>query len=185
MTISGEEKKAEFRRESLVHLETLYGLGLRLTGGDESEAEDLVRQTILEAYRAWDHYETGTNCRAWLMAILEDIFLDGFRDPGPRAGPQGGDRPDEASVFRELRDADPEEGFLDRLGDPEIAAAIEDLEDALRVPLVLADLQGLSYQEVAEAMEVPVGTVKSRLFRARRRLQEGLYDRARRTGRLG
>lgn len=184
MTASSEEKREEFRREALVHLDALYGLGLRLTGGDESAAEDLVQETVLKAYRAWGDYQVGTNCRAWLMTILRNTFIGEFRKEKRRPDPVEYDEAGDRSVFRELGDADPETDFFDRLVDREVVEAIEELEDAFRVPLVLADLEGLSYQAIADELGVPVGTVKSRLFRARRRLQEKLYAYAREMGYL-
>lgn len=187
MTTSSEEKKEAFRREALVHLEALHGLALRLTGGDESEAEELVRETVLKACRARDDDRRGTNCRGWLMTILRDTFIGELRRRQRRPDPVDPDPVDhdevgERSVFHDLGDADPEEDFFDRLADRDVVEAIEGLEDAFRVPLVLADLEGLSYREIAETTGVPVGTVTSRLFRARRRLQRELYGYAREKG---
>lgn len=187
MTPSSEETRAEFRREALLHLDELIGLGLRLTGGDASGAEDLARETLLGAYRARGDVRGTTNLRAWLMAILRDIFVDELRErgrrPGPvdrdetEPGPAGRDEGAEGGIYHELGPADPEEDFLDRLADREVAEAIEGLEDDDRVPLVLADLEVMSYRDIAETMQVPVSTVTSRLFRARRRLQRELYGR--------
>lgn len=176
------QKLDEFREEALSHLDALYGLGLRLTGGDEARAEDLVREAMLDAWRSWESFEVGTNCRAWLMAIVRDTFIDEFRKREDRRPRDECDDVEERSVREELREADTEEAFFQRIGDDEVVRAIQGLEDELRVPLVLSDLEGLTYAEVAEALGIPVGTVKSRLFRARRRLQRELYDCARETG---
>lgn len=185
MTASGEEKRDEFRREALVHLDALYGLGLRLTGGDASEAEDLVRETVLRAYRARDDYGTGTPGRAWLTTILRNIFVGEHREVKRRPDPGDRDEVEGRSVLGGVGEADPESDVLDRLADREVAEAIEELEDAFRVPLVLADLEGLSHGEVARTLDVTVGTATSRLFRARRRLQAKLYEQARRDGAAG
>lgn len=192
MTTSSRETRTEFRREALLHLEALYGLGMRLTGGDASGAEDLVRETIRRAYRAHGDDRGTANLRGWLTAILRDIFLDELRERGRRSGPvdRGGTGPGptgrevagEGGVYHDLRPAEPEEGFLDRLADRDVAEAIEGLEDEERVPLVLADLEVMSYRDLAEAMQVPVSAVTSRLFRARRRLQRDLYGRTREAG---
>ncbi len=175
-------KEAEFEAEALVHLDSLYGLALRLTGGNASGAEDLVQEALLKAYRAWDDFQLGTNCRAWLMTILRNTFINNFRRRQRR--PQTVDFEDVAdrSVFSEVMEKDPTGRFFDRIIDDEVIAAIDDLADEFRIPVVLSDLEGLSYQEVAEIMDIPVGTVKSRLFRARKRLQERLYDYAREMG---
>lgn len=192
MTTASEETRAEFRREALAHLEALYGLGLRLTGGDGSGAEDLIRETILAACRARDGDRAATNLRDWLTAILRDIFLDASRKRGRRPdgadqeetgpGPTGREETDGGGVYHDLIPGDPEEDFLDRLDDREVAEAIEGLEDGDRIPLVLADLEVMSYRDIADAMRVSVSTVTSRLFRARRRLQRELYERAPGTG---
>jgi RNA polymerase sigma-70 factor (ECF subfamily) len=178
------EKKAEFEAEALVHVDSLYGLALRLTGGNASRAEDLVQEALLKAYRAWEDFQLGTNCRAWLMTILRNTFINDFRRQQRR--PQTVDFEDVAdrSVFAEVQDTDPVGGFFDRIIDEEVISAIDELPVEFRIAVVLSDLEGLSYQEVAEIMEIPVGTVKSRLFRARKRLQERLYAYARDMGYL-
>lgn len=176
------DKKAEFEAEAMVHLDALYGLALRLTGGDESRSHDLVQEAVLKAYRAWDDFELGTNCRAWLMTILRNAFINEFRRVQRRPAQVDYDDVAERSVFEGLKEEDPEGRFFDRLIDDEVIAAIDELPDDFRVTVVLSDLEGLSYQEIAEIVDIPVGTVKSRLFRARRRLQEKLYAYAREMG---
>ena len=79
MSIPADQKQREFESEALVHLDALYGLALRLSGGDEPRAEDLVQEAVLKAYRAWDRFEAGTNCRAWLMTILRNTFINRYR----------------------------------------------------------------------------------------------------------
>lgn len=174
-------KREEFEAEAIVHLDALYGLGLRLTGGDEAEAEDLVQETILKAWHSWDTYEGGTNCRAWLMTILRNTFINEFRRRRRRPSVDFDDV-EERPIWPQLREEDPEGRFFDRLVDARIVEAIEDLPDEFRVPLILSDLEGLAYQEIAAVMEIPVGTVKSRLYRGRRRLQKELYEYAKSMG---
>jgi RNA polymerase sigma-70 factor (ECF subfamily) len=176
MTIPAEPRRREFEEEALVHLDALYGLALRLSGGDEPRAEDLVQEALLKAYRAWDSFEQGTNCRAWLMTILRNTFINQFRRQKSRPTDvefeQVAERPHSPALF----EADPEGRLFERIIDAEVIAAIDELPEEFRVAVVLADIEGLSYQEVSELMGIPVGTVKSRLFRARKRLQERLYE---------
>ncbi len=169
------DKKAQFETEALVHLDVLYGLALRLTGGDASRSEDLVQEALLKAYRAWDDFTLGSNCRAWLMTILRNTFINEFRSQQRRPQSVEFDEVAERSVFAELERSDPQGEFFERIIDAEVIAAIDELPEDFRVAVVLSDLEGLSYQEVSEIMGIPVGTVKSRLFRARRRLQARLY----------
>lgn len=175
-----DDKRAQFEREALPHLDALYGLALRLTGGDEARSEDLVQDAILKAWRNWDRFELGTNCRAWLMTILRNTFINEFRRDKSRPNPvefeEVAERPPGESLPGEsLFEADPEGRIFERIIDREVIEAIQGLPDDFRVPVVLADVEGLSYQEIADLLEIPVGTVKSRLFRARKRLQEELY----------
>lgn len=178
----GSSKRSEFEEEALVHLDALYGRALRLTGGDEARSEDLVQDTVLKAWRAWDSYETGTNCRAWLLTILRNAFINEFRSRKSRPDPVDYDDIAERPSSSQLREEDPEGAFFEQLVDDRIVEAIEALPDTFRVPLVLSDLEGLSYGEIAAQLDIPVGTVKSRLHRARGRLKEELYEYARSVG---
>jgi RNA polymerase sigma-70 factor (ECF subfamily) len=176
MSIRAEQKQREFEEEALVHLDALYGLALRLSGGDEPRAEDLVQESILKAYRAWDRFEAGTNCRAWLMTILRNTFINQFRQKKSRPTPIEFEQAAERPFADALYEADPEGRIFDHIIDDQVIGAIDELPEEFRVVVVLSDLEGLTYQEVAELMGIPVGTVKSRLFRARKRLQERLYE---------
>jgi len=176
MTDPAEQKRKEFEDEALVHLDGLYGLALRLSGGDGARAEDLVQEAVLKAYRSWDRFEVGTNCRAWLMTILRNTFINQFRRQKSRPPDVEFDEVADRPATHALYEADPEGRLFDHIIDARVIAAIDDLPEEFRVAVVLSDLEGLSYQEVAELMDIPVGTVKSRLFRARRRLQERLYE---------
>ncbi len=180
--VDRDRKTAQFEAEALAHLDDLYGLALRLTAGDEPRAEDLVQTTCLRAYQRWSQYEVGTNCRAWLMTILRTTFINDYRSRRQRPTPVDYDEFAEWSVFEERSPDDPEARFFERIVDARIVAAIDALPDEYRLPLILSDLQGLKYREIAESLGVPVGTVKSRLFRARRQLQRELYDYARDAG---
>lgn len=171
-----DQRRIEFEEEALVHIDALFGLALRLTGGNEARSEDLVQDSMLKAYRAWDSFEAGTNCRAWLMTILRNTFVNQFRRDRSRPAAVDFEQIAERSSAHELFEADPEGTIFRHMVDDEVIAAIDALPDEFRLAVVLADIEGLSYQEVAELMDIPTGTVKSRLFRARKRLQERLYD---------
>jgi RNA polymerase sigma-70 factor (ECF subfamily) len=168
-------KREEFEREALVHLDTLYNVALRLCG-NATDAEDLVQDTVTKAYRSWDKYERGTNCRAWLVTIMRNTFINRFRKESKRPSPVEFDAVQDVSIFEEVQDRDPAGTFFRQMVDEDVKRAIQELPEEFRIPVVLSDVEGLSYAEIAEILELPVGTVKSRLFRGRRRLQQRLYD---------
>src|SRR5438874_9153028 len=169
------DKRASFEREALVHLDSLYRVALRLTG-NAAEADDLVQETMLKAYRARHQYERGTNGKGWLPTILRHAFINEYRRRTRHPGTVDLDAIEPFSVFEELQDDDPQGTFFDRIVDDEVLRAIDELPEQFRETVVLSDVEGLSYEEIARVLEVPVGTVKSRLFRARRMLQGKLYD---------
>lgn len=175
MDQDSQDKQREFNDEALVHLDTLYNVALRLTG-DAADAEDLVQEAVLKAYRAWDRYERGTNCRAWLLTILRNTFINEFRKRSKRPDPVSFETVEELTVFENVQDVDPEGSFFRHIVDDEVRRAIDELPEEFRTPVVLSDVEGLSYAEIAQVMGLPVGTVKSRLFRGRRRLQRRLYE---------
>ena len=169
------EKRTSFEREALVHLDSLYRVALRLTG-NAAEADDLVQETMLKAYRAWEQYQKGTNAKGWLLTILRHAFINEYRRRTRHPETVDLDAIEPFSVFEELQDEDPQGTFFDRIVDDEVLRAIDQLPEQFRETVVLSDVEGLSYEEIARVLDVPVGTVKSRLFRARRLLQQQLYD---------
>lgn len=175
MGVEKDAKQREFEEEALVHLDTLYNVALRLTG-NASDAEDLVQDTVTKAFRAWDKYQRGTNCRAWLVTILRNTFINQFRRESKRPTPVQFDTVEDFSVFETVQDRDPEGSFYRSIVDDEVKRAIQELPEDFRIPVVLSDVEGMGYAEIAEILGVPVGTVKSRLFRGRRRLQQRLYE---------
>ncbi|HSR41740.1 MAG TPA: sigma-70 family RNA polymerase sigma factor [Longimicrobiales bacterium] len=176
------QKRREFQDEALPHLDAVYRFALRLTGSPPA-AEDLVQDTYFRAWRAWNQYTLGTNCKSWLFTICRNAFLRN-RERSKRHDEilteRAPDDPETLSrenpVFAASRDEDPEGDFFRELVDDEVLDAIDELPEEYRTAVVLSDLEGLAYKEVAELMDVPVGTVKSRLFRGRRMLQEALYE---------
>jgi RNA polymerase sigma-70 factor, ECF subfamily len=172
---AADEKRTSFEAEAMVHLDALYRVALRLTG-NASDADDLVQETMLKAYRAWEQYERGTNAKGWLLTILRHAFINEYRRRTRHPETVDVDTIEPFAVFPEVQDDDPQGAFFDRIVDDEVLRAIDALPEAFRETLVLSDVEGMSYQEIAKILEVPVGTVKSRLFRARHLLQAKLFD---------
>ncbi len=170
-----DQKRASFEQEALVHLDALYRVALRLTG-NAADADDLVQETMLKAYRSWDQYEKGTNAKGWLLTILRNSFINEYRRRTRHPETVDVDTIEPFAVFGEVQDDDPQGAFFDQIVDDEVLKAIDELPEAFRETLVLSDVEGLSYQEIGKILGVPVGTVKSRLFRARHALQGKLYQ---------
>lgn len=174
MVTSHINPRSAFEAEALPHLDAVYRVALRLAG-DESQADDLTQETMLKAYRSWHQYKRGTNVRAWLLTILRHTFINEYRK-ARRAGPTVDiSKIEEFSVFHDVQDVDPEGSFFDQIVDEEVLRAIDALPEEFRETLVLSDVEQLSYAEISEVTGVPLGTVKSRLFRARQALQQELY----------
>lgn len=172
---STDEKRAAFQREAMVHLDLLYRVALHLIG-NPADAEDLVQETILTAYRAWDRYRPGTNARAWLLLILRRLFYNEHRRRARRGETIDVDAIEPFMLFPALQDEDPQARFFEQLVDDEVVGAIDELPVELREVVVLHDIEDLRYEDIARALDVPMGTVKSRLFRARQRLQARLRE---------
>jgi len=177
-----EAKCREFEDVALVHADTLYRYGLRLTR-NRAETEDLVQETYLRAFRSFHRFNPGTNCRAWLLTILRNIFLTRRRQaaqellqPDPAHW-----EPAAAGIADGARTAHPEEEFLQTVLHGDVDRALKALPLGFRETVILADLEGLSYKEIAEVLGCPIGTVMSRLSRGRaflRRALEGFaYER--------
>ncbi len=181
-----DRTRAEF--ESLVqqHLDTLYAAALRLTR-DGKDAEDLVQDAVLRAYRFFDKFERGTNFRAWIFKILTNTFINRYRRVVKERSLVDGPETEavtEQFVSREAAEqaADPERHFLDQLVSDDVVKAIDALPIDFRMVVILADLQEFSYKEIADILAIPVGTVMSRLFRGRRLLEKALLAYAAESG---
>jgi RNA polymerase sigma-70 factor (ECF subfamily) len=172
--MTDDTQPTSFEREALPHLDTVYRVALRLTA-DPSRADDLVQDTMLKAYRAWPSFTPGTNARAWLLTILRNQFINDYRRDRQR-GPTVDIAAIEPYTVFHATEGDPAGRFFDQLVDDEVVAAIGALPAEFREVVVLSDLEGLSYAEIAEVVGAPVGTVKSRLHRGRQALQRQLYD---------
>jgi RNA polymerase sigma-70 factor (ECF subfamily) len=166
-----------FDAEALPHLDALYRVALRLTG-DPSQAEDLVQDTMLKAYRAWRQYRPGTNAKGWLLTILRNTFINDYRRRKLEPVAMDLEAVEPHALYRAVEETDPEGAFFSKIVDAKVLEAIDALAPEFREVLVLSDIEGMRYAEIAETLQVPVGTVKSRLFRARRQLQAALYAHA-------
>jgi RNA polymerase sigma-70 factor (ECF subfamily) len=168
------ERRERFESEALAHLDALYSFALKLTHSRD-EAEDLVSETMLRALERWEQYQLGTNARAWLFTILYHVFVSRKRRIDARELPLP-EEIDGWSAHEAVGDADPEGRFYDSFVDEEVTRAIDELPEDYRMAVVLSDVHGLRYAEIAEVLGIPEGTVKSRLFRGRRILQKKLVD---------
>jgi RNA polymerase sigma-70 factor (ECF subfamily) len=172
--------RERFEREAMPLMPNLYSAALRLTR-NPTDAEDLVQETFLRAYRGFASFQEGTNLRAWLYRILTNSFINTYRkkqrEPVTVEGP---DDVDEWYLFDRLGSRNvqtsAESEVLDRIPDEDVKKALEALPEGFRMAVLLADVEGFSYKEIAEIMDVPIGTVMSRLHRGRRALEKGLYD---------
>jgi RNA polymerase sigma-70 factor, ECF subfamily len=180
------EKRDAFARTALPHMDHVYSAALYLTRAKE-EAEELLQETFLRAYRFWHQFEPGTNCRAWLMTILHNAFKNRYRE---RYRQQRTVEFDE-SLYEQnsAGDADPqranpETAVLSQLLDDEVESALQQLPIEFLETVVLVDIQELTYEEASRALGCPVGTIRSRLSRGRRMLAAALERYARDRGYL-
>ena len=181
------EEKKRFQEEAMPLLDSLYAGALRMTR-NPADAEDLVQETMMRGYRAFNRFEPGTNLKAWLFRILTNAYINTYRKKQREPRKVSQDEVEEFDLYRELKDHDPslsvtpETIVLDSLVDSDILEAIDDLPEQFRMAVVLSDVEGFSYAEMAEIMDVPMGTVMSRLHRGRKALQKRLWDIARDRG---
>jgi RNA polymerase sigma-70 factor (ECF subfamily) len=174
----------EFEETVLVYLESLYNAALRLTQ-NRAEAEDVVQETFLRAFRGFAGFTPGTNCRAWLFTILRNVFLNRCRTEGREIAEEHAETLEAADGGLPgpgWRIENPEEEFFQSVLHGDVERALKALPLPFREAVVLADLEGLSYREIAEALGCPIGTVMSRLSRGRSLLRRGLRRFAREHG---
>jgi len=172
-------KVEEFRTIALPHIESIYRSALHMTG-NVSDAQDLVQDSYLRAYRFFDKFKRGTNVKAWMLKILRNLWINKYHRES-RAPKMVDIRDIEASGVLKAG-ATPEDRIFDGLLDDDITCAIDSLPENFRIAVTLSYLEGLSYKEIAEILDCPVGTVMSRLYRGRRLLRESLHDYAKRYG---
>lgn len=176
-----KSKRSEFERQALVHLDALFGAAYRLTR-NARDAEDLVQDSLLRAYRFWDSFEQDSNCKAWLLRIVTNTFINEYqRKKRSRevldAATAEQDATDGVLVHATAGDKQsPDQVLLQASVSDDVQKALQQLPDDFRTAVILCDMQGLSYKEIAEIMECPVGTVMSRLFRGRKLLAAALRE---------
>jgi RNA polymerase sigma-70 factor (ECF subfamily) len=187
--LPGEGREPDaFEKEALSYLDALYRTALRMTR-DPDEASDLVQETYIRALRFRHQFQPGTNLKAWLFRILTNTFINLYRRKSARPQFTDVDGLDEYVLYNKMNElrsptsgSDPERELLDNLMDNEVKQALDDLPEHFRTAVLLADIEGFSYKEIADILHIPIGTVMSRLHRGRRFLQRRLYDYAKDRG---
>ncbi len=180
--------QATFEQEALQYARQLYSAAMRMTR-NPADAEDLVQETYLKAYRAFHTFEEGTNLKAWLYRILTNTFINKYRKESRRPSEVDLGDVEDLYMYRRIGSSGElsrttEDRVLDGLVEEDIKRAVEDLPENFRIPVLLADLEGFSYKEIAEILDIPIGTVMSRLHRGRKAMQKALWDYASKRGLL-
>jgi len=177
---TSDEKKLneEFEREAVPHMDSLYNFALKMTG-DSDDASDLIQETYLKAFRFWDKFEKGTNCKAWLFRIMKNTFINTYRKNTKE--PDKVDYEEIENFYENIKPSSTDSAHLekdiyDNLLDDELSGAISSLPEDFRTVVILCDIEGYTYDEIADFVDVPVGTVRSRLHRARKMLYTKLHD---------
>ncbi|MGH2359391.1 MAG: sigma-70 family RNA polymerase sigma factor [bacterium] len=184
--IPASADRQQFEQMVEEHLNGLFGAALRMTR-NRTNAEDLLQETFLRAWRSFHTFRPGTNARAWLYRILMNAYIDNYRKATREPEVVDQDDVDEFYLYSKVQESDqyrragnPEEAFLQTLMDADVKSALESLPETFRAVVMLADIDGFSYKEIAEILSIPIGTVMSRLHRGRKQLQVALWEYARR-----
>ena len=180
--------QATFAEDAMPLMDGLYSAAMRMTR-NAADAEDLVQETYLKAYRAYERFEVGTNLKAWMYRILTNSYINDYRKKQRRPDESDIDDVEDLFLYRRLGGAETatlsrsaEDELMDLFGEDEVKVALEDLPEHYRLPIVLADVEGFAYKEIAEILDVPIGTVMSRLHRGRKAMQKELYEYAKARG---
>jgi RNA polymerase sigma-70 factor, ECF subfamily len=181
-TVQGMADQATFADQAMEFMPALYTAALRMTR-NAAEAEDLVQETYLKAYRAFGSFEQGTNLKAWLYKILTNTFINAYRSRRRRPEQTEIEDVEDLYLYRRLGGLEgasagrsAEDEVLDRFTDADVKEALESLPETFRMAVLLADVEGFSYREIADILDIPIGTVMSRLHRGRRALQKALLE---------
>jgi RNA polymerase sigma-70 factor (ECF subfamily) len=176
------ELRERFERDALPILPSLYGAAMRMTR-NPSDAEDLIQETFLRAYRGFGGFTEGTNLKAWLYRILTNTFINSYRKRQREPVTVLEDEiPDWYLYGTEQSEASAETEVLDRMPDADVKEALDALPEQFRMAVWLADVEGFSYKEIAEILDIPIGTVMSRLHRGRKSLEKRLWEKVRERG---
>jgi RNA polymerase sigma-70 factor (ECF subfamily) len=174
--------QAHFADQAMEHMPSLYSAALRMTR-NPADAEDLVQETYLRAYRGFGGFSEGTNLKAWLYRILTNTFINRYRAKKRRPEETDFDDVEDFYLYRRLGGLEEaragrsaEDELMDLFPEQEVKEAVESLPENFRLAVLLADVEGFSYKEIAEILDIPIGTVMSRLHRGRKALQKRLYD---------
>jgi len=178
------QRKKAFNEEAIPHMKLLYNYALRITG-DQLDADDLLQDTYMRAFRFFHKFEKGTNCKAWLFRIMKNCYINKYRKN--KKEPAKVDYEDVQNFYDSIRSevVDPndlEHKVFSNLLDDDLMNALNSLQDDYKTVVILCDLEGLSYEEIAEFLDCPIGTVRSRLHRGRKILQRKLIDYAKSKG---
>ena len=183
--------QANFEDDAMQYAQQLYAAAMRMTR-NPADAEDLVQETFLKAYRAYHTYTEGTNLKAWLYRILTNTYINRYRKLSRRPTEVDLGEVEDLYLYRRIstdgtREASrsAEEEVLSGFVDSDVKQAIEALPEHFRLPVLLADVEGFSYKEISDIMDVPIGTVMSRLHRGRKALQKALWEFASERGLIG
>jgi RNA polymerase sigma-70 factor (ECF subfamily) len=183
--------QARFQELAMEYMPALYSAALRMTRSS-ADAEDLVQETYLRAYRGFGGFEEGTNLRAWLYRILTNAYINAYRAKQRRPEESDLDDVEDLYLYRRigaleqaLAGRSAEDELMSWFTDDEVKQALEALPEQFRLAVYLADVEGFSYKEIAEILEIPIGTVMSRLHRGRKAMQKQLYDYAAARGLVG
>ena len=173
---------AHFADQAMEFMPSLYSAALRMTR-NPADAEDLVQETYLRAYRGFEGFSEGTNLKAWLYRILTNTFINRYRAKKRRPEETEFDDVEDFYLYKRLGGLEAagagrsaEDELMDLFPEQEVKDALEALPENFRMAVLLADVEGFSYKEIADIMQIPIGTVMSRLHRGRKALQKGLYD---------
>ncbi|MFQ5528094.1 MAG: sigma-70 family RNA polymerase sigma factor [Thermoanaerobaculia bacterium] len=178
----------DFEAAAMPFVDSLYNTAFRMTRNSE-DAQDLVQETYLKAYRHYDKFQEGTNFKAWLFKILKNSFINNYRKKQGRPPQSDFAEIEDAFESRVSEDAtrrikNPEDELLENVLDEDVQRALDELPYDYRMAILLADLEGFTYKEIAEILEVPLGTVMSRLYRGRKLLESAMLEYAREHGYL-
>ena len=179
-----QQRREDFEREAIPHMDALYNFAMHLTQKSE-DAQDLLQETYLKAFRFFDSFKRGTNCKAWLFQILKNSFINRYRKLTRE--PTKVSYNDVEEFYETIRSDDVslndlERDLFDNVLDDEMTAAMASLPPNFRAVLILNDLENFTYEEIAGILDIPIGTVRSRLHRARRAMREQLMEYARKRG---